>query len=82
MMYKPETQGILQQFCNFVAIQFGLKVKTIRSDNGAEFVLPVFYKVHGILPQKSCVETLQQNGVVERKHEHLLQVARALLFHA
>ncbi|OMO78632.1 Integrase, catalytic core [Corchorus capsularis] len=61
------------------------RMKQIRSDNGTEFTnqnFQLFCQQNGILTQFSCVSTPQQNGVVERKHRHILEVARALRFQA
>ena len=63
-----------------VETEFEVKIKFLRSDNGAEFQMKEFFKNKGNIHQKSCVETLQQNGIVERKHQHLLNVARTLRF--
>ena len=58
---------------------------SIRTDNAQEFVegdLKSYCQLHGIIQQSSCPYTPQQNGVVERKHRHLLEVGRALYFQA
>lgn len=45
-------------------------------------VLKSFLRQHGIEHQTSCVDTPQHNARVERKHRHILNIARALLFQA
>jgi len=53
----------------------------VRSDNGTEFMcLNSYFLQHGIIHQTSCTGTPQQNGRAERKHRHILNVARALRF--
>lgn len=62
-----------------------MKVKVLRSDNGTEFMnskCSELFASLGIIHQRSCAYTPQQNGVVERKHIHILNTARALRFHA
>lgn len=58
-------------------------IKILRSDNGKNFIcIGNQFRELGIVYQTSCVGTPQQNGRVERKHFHILKVARALLCQA
>ena len=82
MPHKSDASILIQSFYNMVVNQFHTTIKVIRSDNGPEFALHSFYASKGIIRQLSCVETPQQNSIVERKHQHLLSVARALRFQA
>ncbi|XP_074342899.1 uncharacterized protein LOC141680621 [Apium graveolens] len=59
------------------------EIRTIRTDNTLEFsdkACVEFMNQKGILHKKSCSYIPQQNARVERKHRHLLEVARALRF--
>ncbi|KAI3759425.1 hypothetical protein L6452_07232 [Arctium lappa] len=83
--HKYEASSHLVNFCNMVKTQFGKDVKRIRSDNGGEFTsgsMTDFYAQRGIILETTCSHTPQQNGVVERKHRHLLEMARSLKFEA
>jgi hypothetical protein len=83
MHHKHETQNLLTNFFSFVKTQFNASIANIRVDNGGEFFsMRKFFCQHGTTYQHSCVYTPQQNGVVERKHRHILESARALRFQA
>ncbi|KAF5443184.1 hypothetical protein F2P56_035765, partial [Juglans regia] len=77
---KSEARSSIQNFFSLVATQFNTQIKTIRSDNGAEFNMPSFYASKWTLHQLTCVTTPQQNALAEHKHQHILNIARALKF--
>ncbi|GJT76412.1 zf-CCHC domain-containing protein [Tanacetum coccineum] len=79
---KQHVPSTLKTFCNYVQNQFNTTLKTLRSDNGTKFVntsLSEFFQNKRIIHQTSCPNT-PQNGSAERKHKHLLEVARAIHF--
>lgn len=66
-----------------IRTQFASTVKIFRSDNGSEFFnndCKIMFESTWTIHQSSCPHTPQQNGVVERKHRHILEVARVLRF--
>ncbi|XP_019085460.1 PREDICTED: uncharacterized protein LOC109126393 [Camelina sativa] len=77
---KSEVSIKLPQFLKLVETQYKTAVKKMRTDNAPELVFTDLVNKHGIIHQYSCAYTPQQNSVVERKHQHLLNVARSLLF--
>ncbi|KAJ0580529.1 putative RNA-directed DNA polymerase [Helianthus annuus] len=85
LRHKSDASDHVVYFQRMVKTQFGKVIKKIRCDNGGEFVsnrMVKFYKEEGMLLETTCPHTPQQNGVVERKHRHLLETARALRFEA
>ncbi|WCJ28653.1 Retrovirus-related Pol polyprotein from transposon RE1 [Euphorbia peplus] len=79
---KDQVASLLAIFIQFVKTQFQVDVKAVRTDNGTEFTSQQTQKVFhsfGVVHQKTCVYTPQQNGTVERRHRSLTTVARALL---
>ena len=77
---KSQVSVVFPSFLKLVSTQYNAKIKAIRSDNAPELAFPDLIKEHGMIHQFSCAYTPQQNSVVERKHQHLLNVARSLLF--
>lgn len=63
-----------------VETQFSTKVCSVRYDNAHELCFTKLYNKKGIKCFHSCPETPEQNSIVERKHQPLLNVARALMF--
>ena len=84
MKERSELSRILSTFYNEIFVQFNKRIKILRSVNASKYtqsVMNSFCADHGIIHQTNCPHTSQQNGVAERKHRHLLDVARTLLFH-
>lgn len=71
---------VFPAFINHASTLYKSVLTVIHSDNAPEFAFTQLVKQHGIIHQFSCSYTPQRNSMVERKHQHILNVACALLF--
>lgn len=80
LKHKSDVSYVFPGFIQMVETQYKMKVCSVRSDNAHELKFTELYLEKGIKAFHSCLETPEHNSVVERKHQHLLNVARALMF--
>ena len=59
---KSEVRNSIKNFVIFAENQFNTKVKFIRSDNGAGFIMPEFYLSRGIIHQTSVLRPISKMG--------------------
>ncbi|KAH9805863.1 retrovirus-related pol polyprotein from transposon RE1 [Citrus sinensis] len=83
LVLKSDALTTFKHFKSLVEKQFNLHIKTLQSDMGGEFkAFQSFLQKEGIQARFSCPYTHHQNGVVERKHRHLVETGLTLLAQA
>jgi Reverse transcriptase (RNA-dependent DNA polymerase)/gag-polypeptide of LTR copia-type len=81
MATKGEVLSIFTRFKNQVENLLSTTIKTLRTDGGTEYK-PIHTRFPHLVHQTSCPYTPQQNGVSERKHRHIVELAIASMTHA
>ncbi|GKA28065.1 retrovirus-related pol polyprotein from transposon TNT 1-94 [Tanacetum coccineum] len=79
---KDETLEAIIKCIKNIQVRLNSKVRNVRTDNGTEFVnhtLHEFYENIGITHQTSVTRTPQQNDIVERGNQTLVEAAHTML---
>jgi hypothetical protein len=77
---KYDVFSIFPKFQAYVERLFDRKIKSIQTDGGGEFQkLRHLFTSHGIHHRITCPHTHQQNGSVERKHQHIVEMGLTLI---
>ncbi|GJU10866.1 retrovirus-related pol polyprotein from transposon TNT 1-94 [Tanacetum coccineum] len=79
---KDEAHAAIINCIKNIQVRLKATVRNVRTDNGTEFVnqtLREWYENVGITLQTSVSRTPQQNGVVERQNQTLVEAARTML---
>ncbi|GJX29430.1 putative RNA-directed DNA polymerase, partial [Tanacetum coccineum] len=80
LTHKSDVFNVFKQFITVIERQFNTKLKSVQTDWGGEFRnLSTFFTSLGILHRRSCPHTSEQNGLVERRHRHVVETGLTLL---
>jgi histone deacetylase 1/2 len=83
LKHKSDVEDIFYIFQAHVERFLNTKIRAVQSDWGGEYHrLNAYFRRIGIQHRVSCPHTSQQNGIVERKHRHLVETGLALLAHS
>ena len=85
MRHKSETFKIVKEYKAEVENHRGKSTKSLRSNLGGGYLLGEFRQYledHGITSQMSAPGQPQQNGVVERRNETLLDMVKLMMSYA
>lgn len=80
--HKSDVVERLIAFEKLIRNRFGRSMKTLRSDNGLEYVnsqLKSFLESKGIVHERTAPYTPEQNGKAERENRTIMECARTLL---
>lgn len=81
MNHKSQTQYYLQYFLALIETQFNTKIKSIRTDiNGLEFQIHNFFLGQRCHTSEMLCLHFTTKGVMESKHQHILNVAQSFHF--
>lgn len=82
IQHKSDVFQIFVNFRTQIERFTSQNIKILRTDGGSEYLNSTFKNYltkHGITHQISCPYTLEQNGLAERKHRHIIETTHPLL---
>ena len=85
LTHKSQVLSSFIHFKNIMENLLNAKVKILRTDCGSEYTkheFTNFCSQSGIFHQFTCPHTFQQNGVVDRKHHHIVDISLTLISHS
>ncbi|KAF0703123.1 hypothetical protein AaE_015536 [Aphanomyces astaci] len=82
---KSDTFAAMKEYLPWLERQSGAKLKTMRSDNGGEFIgdeVEAYLTERGIHHETSTAGRQWQNGTAERMNRTLVEMARTMMLHS